>query len=97
MMTCKQYRVSRKSTSNTGERSPVRHVFIRFDGIEGAISLARAVSLECRGGSLCVVSGIEMRSGGYTCRLVTTPKRMRKTGKQVKEDIGLKDPVFLLF
>lgn len=59
-------------------------MFIRFDSIEGAISLARAVSLECRGGSLCVVPGTGMRTGEHTCRLETTPKGMRKIGKAGK-------------
>lgn len=37
------------------ERGPVSHVFIKVDNMEVTISLARAISSECRDGSLCVV------------------------------------------
>lgn len=37
------------------ERGPVSLVFIKFDSMEVTVSLARAISLECRDGSLCVV------------------------------------------
>lgn len=74
-----EYRVSRKNASNE-ERGPVSHVFIRFDSMEAAVSLARAVLLACRDGSLCVMVGKEMGSGDYNCRPETTPKGMGKIG-----------------
>lgn len=36
------------------ERSPVSHAFIRFDSMVVAVSLARAVPLECRDEKACV-------------------------------------------
>lgn len=71
-------------------------MFIRFDSMEVTVSLARAVLLEYRDGSLCVMVRKEMGSGEYNSRPETTPKGMRKIGQQVEEDMGLKDPVFLL-
>lgn len=60
------------------ERGPVSHVFIRFDSMEVTVSSARAVLLECRDGSLCVMVRKEMGSGEYNCRPETTPKGTRK-------------------
>lgn len=55
-------------------------MFIRFDSMEVAVSLARRVLLEWRDGSLCVMVRKEMGSGDYNCRPETIPKGMRKIG-----------------
>lgn len=51
------------------ERGPVSHAFIRFDSMVVVVSLARAVSLECRDESLCIVAGKGIEGGDYNCRL----------------------------
>lgn len=56
------------------ERSPVSHASFRFDSIVVAVSLVRAVSLECRDESLCIVARKGMGSEDYNCRLETTQR-----------------------
>lgn len=62
------------------EKGPVSQAFIRFDSMGVSVSLARAVLLECKDGSLCVVLGKGMGSGDYNCKPETAPKGMRKIG-----------------
>lgn len=74
------------------------HVFIRSDNMEVNISLARVVSLECGDGSLCIGCGLEREWEAETPIADSEqPPRMGKIGWQVKEDMGLKEPIYILF